>query len=440
MTYRVIAIAALLFISACSQDAEPPAEQLASEVNQAANIDDLVDAYLVLELSMGELAPGHVDAYFGPEELSAAAKNAALGLEDISAEAALLTEQLQAWDTAGDPGLDARKAGLLARLVALQTRIALQQEEAISFDDEVEKLFATSLPPQDPEHFDQILAEIDELIPGDGPLNERVNEYLDGFNIPADKLAEVMDAAIAECRRRTLEHIELPAEENFTVEYVTDKPWGAYNWYQGNSESLIQINTDLPSRISSAVHRGCHEGYPGHHVYNTLLEHNLVDGEGWLEFSLYPLYSPQSLIAEGSANYGVELAFPGDERIEFEKSVLFPMAGLDPDSAESFYRLLDLQDQLDFSRNEAARAYLNGDADAEETIQQLMKYGVTSRERAVKSLAFIEGYRSYVINYNHGQVLVADYIERDTDSAAARWAKFQTLLSSALLPEDLNPE
>jgi len=93
----------------------------------------------------------------------------------------------------------------------------------------------------------------------------------------------------------------------------------------------------LPSYIDSAVDLGCHEGYPGHHTYNALLEQNLVRNKGWTEFSLYPLFSPQSLLAEGSANYGIELAFPGDERIEFEREHLFPLAGLDAsDAARGF--------------------------------------------------------------------------------------------------------
>src|SRR5690606_403409 len=108
-------------------------------------------------------------------------------------------------------------------------------------------------------------------------------------------------------------------QESFQVEYVTDKPWSGYNWFQGDAHSLIQVNTDLPIFIDRAVELGCHEGYPGHHVYNALLENELVRERGWMEYSVYPLFSPASLIAEGSANYGVKLAFPGDERLAFER-------------------------------------------------------------------------------------------------------------------------
>ena len=70
-------------------------------------------------------------------------------------------------------------------------------------------------------------------------------------------------------------HIKLPPAENFTVEYVTNKPWGGYNWYKGNYRSVIQVNTDLPIYVDRAIDLAAHEGYPGHHVYNALLEKNL---------------------------------------------------------------------------------------------------------------------------------------------------------------------
>jgi hypothetical protein len=58
---------------------------------------------------------------------------------------------------------------------------------------------------------------------------------------------------------------------------------------------LIQVNTDLPIYINRAIHPPCHEGCRGHHTCNTLIEKNLVSGEGWIESSLRSLFSSQSL-------------------------------------------------------------------------------------------------------------------------------------------------
>ena len=125
------------------------------------------------------------------------------------------------------------------------------------------------------------------------------------------------------------------------------------------------MNTDLPIYVDRAIDLACHEGYPGHHVYNVLLEKNLVRDRGWVEFSVYPLFSPQSLIAEGTANFGIDVAFPSQERLAFERRTIFPAAGLDPAGAADYYEMLALVDRLSYAGNEAARRYINGEIDAQ---------------------------------------------------------------------------
>jgi hypothetical protein len=230
----------------------------------------------------------------------------------------------------------------------------------------------------------------------------------------------------------------LPPGESFTVEYVTNKSWSGYNWYKGHYRSLIQVNTDLPIYIDRAIDLACHEGYPGHHVYNSLLEKNLVRGREWQEYTVYPLFSPQSLIAEGSANYGIDIAFPRNERAEWEKAHLFPLAGLDPSKAEKYYRVHELVAKLAYAGNEAARRYLNGEITADEAAKWLEKYALSGTPRARQRIKFFDQYRSYVINYNLGKDLVRQYVERHAGSnPEKRWRVFGELLSSPRLPSDL---
>ncbi|MDH3440496.1 MAG: hypothetical protein OEM63_07075 [Gammaproteobacteria bacterium] len=405
--------------------------------HDAPGMDQVAREYLFLELSMGLHDPGHVDAYFGPEEIRDAANKTRLAVDEIGERVDALRLQIDALPAATGELEQMRIDGLVGRLLALETRIAMMMGEKLSFDEESRRLFGAAAPDHDAGYFQAILDEIDELVGGEGPLSERTVAFRDQFVIPPDKLDEVFDAAIAECRRRTLLYIDLPENESFTLEYVNDKPWSGYNWYQGNWQSLIQINTDLPILISRAVDLGCHEGYPGHHTFNALLEKNLVDDKGWLEFSLYPLFSPQSLIAEGSGNYGIDLAFPGEERIAFERDVLFPLAGLDSANADRFYELLELLARLDYAGNEAARDYLNGTITRSEAVQWLVDYALTSPERARQRTEFFDTYRSYVINYNLGKDIVRAYVERDGAGEAQRWTRFEQMLSSPMTAADL---
>ncbi|HLU05367.1 MAG TPA: hypothetical protein VKZ91_02330 [Woeseiaceae bacterium] len=437
MLGKATCIAAALAVAGCGEE---------QRMESAPDLDDLARKYVVLELTMGLHDDNHVDAYFGPEELRQIAQESPLTLTEIADEAGALAEQVAKWPgNRSDRMQLGRIDGLQRRLRALSARVAINQGQTFSFDEESRLLFGVTAPDYDAAHFEDILQRIDELLPGAGSLSARVNDFQNRFVIPPDKLAAVFDAAIAECRRRTLEKIDLPEEESFSLEYVTEKPWSGYNWYQGRSQSLIQINTDLPIFISRAVDLGCHEGYPGHHTFNVLLEKNLVQREGWVEFTLYPLFSPQSLIAEGSANYGVELAFPGNERVEFEKLELFPLAGLDPAEADRYYALQELLDRLSYAGNEAARDYLDGDIDREQAARWLEEYALASPERARQRVDFFDTYRSYVINYNLGQDLVRGYVERgigpEGEQQGAleerRWKRFTEMLSTPTLPSDL---
>ena len=207
---------------------------------------------------------------------------------------------------------------------------------------------------------------------------------------------------------------------------------------------MIQVNLDLPIAIDRALDLAAHEGYPGHHVYNALLEQRFAQpppgGRGWVEFTVYPLFSPQSLIAEGTANFGIEVAFPGQERLAFERDVLFPLAGLDPAEAEHWARVQEELKVLAFADNEAARGYLDGHLDRGAAGAFLVRYSLRTEAQATQRLRFIDTYRSYVINYNLGEQLVRAWVERQGGTVAdpdRRWAVFLDLISSPRLPQAL---
>jgi hypothetical protein len=245
----------------------------------------------------------------------------------------------------------------------------------------------------------------------------------------------VFKTSIAECRKRTLKHYALPANESFTLEYVTNKPWSGYNWYKGNYKSVIQINTDLHIFIDRAIDVGSHESYPGHHVYNILLEKNLYRGKGWVEISMYPLFSPQSLIAEGTANYGIAVAFPGDEKVAFVKNILLPLAGLDTTGITAYFKALELKSDLNYARNEVGRGLLNNTMTEQQAVQWLKEYCLMNDETAKKSIDFIRKNRSYVINYNYGKDLAGQYIaaEGGDTSVEKKWEVFGELLSNEVM-------
>jgi hypothetical protein len=398
-------------------------------------MDEVAPAYVKLVLALGVHDADTVDAYYGPPEWRTAAQAQKRPLPEIRAEAERLLARLRDLRPDGkDERAALRHQYLTRQLGALAARVDMLSGRKLGFDEESRALYDAVAPVLPEEHFKRVQARLEALLPGPGTLAERYQAYRTRFVIPPERLAAVFDAAIAECRRRTLPHVDLPAGETFTVEYVKGKSWSAYNWYQGGFRSVIQVNLDLPITIDRAVDLACHEGYPGHHVYNALLEKHLVKDRGWVEFSVYPLFSPQSLIAEGTANYGIEVAFPGDERTAFERATLYPLAGLDPATADAYARVQREMHGLDYGSNEAARRYLEGRLDAAAAAEWLTTFALMPPDRARQRVKFIEQYRSYVLNYNLGQDLVRAYVEKQPGD---RWKAFKDLLASPRLPSGL---
>jgi hypothetical protein len=418
---------------------------LAAQPKTSDPLQPLAERYVKLVLAVGQHDADYVDAYYGPPEWRKEAEARKTPLPDLDQEAASIEGELAAVPPVPPIKADAelwtlRRHYLTRQLGALRGRLAMLQGKQFTFDEESQTLYDAIAPTYKEADFDLVLKQLEAKLPGTAPLVDRYDRFKQAFIIPPARVNGVFQAAIRGCRDRTLAHVELPATESFKVEYVTGKSWGGYNWYQGNFRSVIQVNTDLPIYVERALDLACHEGYPGHHVYNVLLEKNLVRDRGWVEFSVYALFSPQSLIAEGTANYGIEVAFPRQDRLAFEKDVLFPLAGLDASRVGTYYEVVDLVDQLSYAGNEAARQYLNGQIDKDAAASWLERYAMMPRARAEQRVRFFDQYRSYVINYNLGKDLIRAFINRRTgvDAAPARqWREFAALLSSPRLPSGL---
>lgn len=408
----------------------------------SSTMNTLGERYVRLVLAMGQHDADYVDAYYGPPAWRTEEDAAKIPLAEIETRAATLARDLAAAapPASAEELIRLRHAYVSRQLEALRARASMLMGRKLAFDEESSALYDAVAPVHGAEEFQRALDELNKALPGQGPLIQRYDEFRKGFIIPKERLDATFKAAIEGCRSRTLQHITLPAGETFTVEYVTGKSWSGYNWYQGNYRSLIQVNTDLPIYIDRAIDLACHEGYPGHHVYNVLLEKNLVRDRGWMEFTVYPLFSPQSLIAEGTANYGIDVAFPRAERLEFERRVLFPAAQLNSEKVVQYYDVLALVDRLSYAGNEAARRYLDGEITRDAAIDWLEKYGLYTRNRAEQRVRFIEQYRSYVINYNLGKDMVAAHVESrggTPANPAKRWDEFTRLISSPRLPSGL---
>ena len=399
------------------------------------SIEVIAEEYVRLVLQVGQYDSAVVDAYFGPEEWKPNEQKVAIFPEDTLVNSANdLLSKCKTLLESKKPNLNIRRVEMLQKqLIALRTKVQMIGGKTYSFDEEAALLYDAEPPFYPLSYFDKLLDEMDQLLSGDGVLSSRYTKFMEQFIIPKNMLDSVFSVATDESRAITKQYLDLPTQENFVLEYVNDKVWSGYNYYQGDSQSLIQINTDFPIHIDRAIDLASHEGYPGHHIYMMLLDQNLVNTKGWMEYSVYPLFSPLSFISEGSANYGIDMVFPGEKRLAFERDVLFPIIGISKMKAEKFHKVQELKAKLKYAENKIARRYLNGIIEREEAVGMIETYLLFSPKKAIQRLNFIETNRSYVINYNLGRDQVAKHMKlsgADPELPEKRWQIFKELLSN----------
>jgi hypothetical protein len=400
-------------------------------------LDEAGEQFVRLSLELGEYDEYYIDSYVGPGDWQQYAQEHVRSKESLlQATAKLLTivEAIKA--RSGEEAT--RRRMLLGKVRAMDARARMINGEVFTFAEEAKLLLDADPVAADFDEFARVLAEIDSILPGEGDLNGRVDALRSTVVIPEEKLDVVFRKTIEECRKRTLDHIDLPEAESFRLEYVSGVSWGGYLEYLGDYESLMSINIDVPMTLDRAINLGCHEGYPGHHVYNLLVDQRYLQELNWIEFQLQPLFTPAMLIHEGSAEYAVELAFPGRESVVFQRDVLAPLAGIDPTNVEIWNDFVGLDSRVgDHAKSATAQRYFDGEITREEAVEERTKYGMVTPREAERNVLFAEDFGSYVLNYSLGEEIVSTYIDSQSNSEAEKWDEFKKLIEELPTASDL---
>jgi hypothetical protein len=388
-------------------------------------LDDIARRYVRLAVALGERDPDSLDFYAGPDEAVADVRRNPPPLSAIKLEARELAVRLSAERFA--PAEANRALALSADLAAVIARVDLLTGTRLPFDRESEVFFGLVPPPTDEGRLAEIRSRIADLVGHGGRLVDRYTAFASRFIVPPDRLADVMRGAVDECRRRTLAHVSLPPNEQVTLEFVRDKPWGAFSRYLGDASSRIQINTDFQFTVDQVLQIACHEGYPGHHTRNTLKAPRREAAGSSPERAIQLMFTPEALQAEGSAMLAADVAFPAAERVRFVSEVLFPLAGLDRAGADRHVEVERLTNDLQMVQADVTRRYLDGGLEFARAVTVLEEEALVPHAEAL--VKYINEYRSYVTTYTAGTALVSSRVVACAGPRPAdeiRWRCFKT--------------
>jgi hypothetical protein len=371
----------------------------------------LAEEYIVLALRLGRHVDGLVDFYFGPPALATAVdaeplRSAERLVEDASALAARIASE------GGSPWLAEQVRGLhtYARVLA---------GEGLSYAAEVEGCYGVR-PRLVPEStFETAHAAIEELLPGGGEAPDRIAAWRSRHAVPAAALSDLLEALLPVLREKTRAIVDLPEGEAFAVEYVTDEPWAAFNYYLGGRRSRIAVNTEIPQPLTKVLELAAHEAYPGHHTEHLLKEVLLVERHGLIEESIAPVPTPQALVAEGIATLAQDLALEDD---------VFGLAA----------RILErhgLTFDVDHVREVAATLEPLGHVPAnvayliherglplEEAVRYVERWGGMGEATSRRAVRFVTDptWRAYITTYTEGARLCRAFVDRHPEDGFRR--------------------
>ncbi len=392
-------------------------------------LDAFGTEYLRIAFGIERHFPGFIDAYVGPEELKATAEMEPLpSLGDLQQRVRVLHEQLPAQAYPGT-----RRDYLDTQLTGIEMVLRKLQGESVPYREEVAACFDIEIAMEPESTFEAAIAEIEEIVPGRGPLLERMNAWRDQYIIDNTTARTGFDLLLNETRKRTMEFVELPAGEEIELSFVVDKPWSGYNWYLGNAKSLVEINVDLPLRANAITDLIAHEGYPGHHTEHSLKDRTLYQERGYAEHAIHLINTPECVISEGIATVAEAQIFPGDEGIIFKSEVLYPALGIqgDPEREE---RIETLFGHLRAVAGNAAILRHEQGASEAEVIDYLQRWELIPKERAERRFRFLDDplWRPYIFTYFAGRDLMLDYL--GNGDPATRVERFRTSLTEQITP------
>jgi hypothetical protein len=386
---------------------------------------DVVTSYLSLGLGLGRHVDGLVDAYFGPPELAEEADS-----EQPRDPAELVADAVRLLEELDDAGLEPQRTRWLrAQLVGLETVARKLAGEDIAYEDEVERCYGVR-PKRVPEAvFEAAHEELDAALPGPGTVAERYQAWREGDGLQGEALAGVTERLAADFRARTESLAGLPAGESVDIEYVSDEPWAAFNYYLGELRSRVAVNTDVSLTPTFLTELVAHETYPGHHTERARKEELLVRERDQLEETILLIGTPQSLIAEGIAGLAPEILL-GDEEHEVTASHLSG-TGVDYDPGVSRAVTQARIPLTDVPGNVAFMLHADG-VSVDDAEAYLRRWGLVSEKRAKQSMRFATDpvWRAYGTTYTDGYRLCRDWVSGDP-------ARFKRLLTEQLTPADL---
>jgi hypothetical protein len=359
---------------------------------------------VVLSMQLQRTHPDVVSVTEPPPALAARAKGRVRTDRAVQRLNAIVAK-IDRLQTPDDPLVAMRHRSLRAHAASLALQLQPAEMDELPVAERVRRIygFEPDFPPL--ANFDPAIDTLDKALPGAGTLSDRIDAMKHRAEVPKDRIEAVVRTAVAECRRRAAVHLRMPTE-TLAISFPADPLVPGQSNYLGGGKGTMAVSTVVPADVDRLLQLSCHEAYPGHHTNYASMDENLWRKRHWPESKVSLAFEPQFAVSDAISEYGTGLNFTLDERMKYEREVLYPLAGLTMQDEAAWRAYLSARSSVLGATSTVIRDYLDGKIDAATAKRLSMRYRLMNVRSAEQLLKMVDAFGVDVIASDQGWLAI----------------------------------
>jgi len=356
-------------------------------------------------------------------------------LKDILDESEFLISCLELYKKTAKPEEMDRIDYLIDHAISLNTRVLLLKGEKISYDDMTNRCYNLVAPQYNYSLFDEILKELDDTIPGNGSLSERVSDFQKRILVPPDKLPRTLTAVTQEFHNFAVKNMDVSKNNmpRLGFKNLNGLPFLTilYGYCYDRFEYFRYLGLDYPYTVDKIMEVIGHEMEPGHLTYFEMRMKTFID-TSYPEMSLVSQHTPSSAFCEGAARRSVYMCFNNsmDEVVEFEKNIIFELGGLDKGLCKCMPVWHKFMDISNYGKLEVERNIWNGIWSKEEAGKFMERYLIAEPGKGAEMVDHFPKDDGHFVCHDYARDIVGEYFSSVTDTTAEQWKLYHKLCKS----------
>jgi hypothetical protein len=324
---------------------------------------------------------------------------------------------------------------LIDHAVSLNTRCLILSGHKVSYDDMTNDFYNLVAPEYEYRKFDEILIELDDILPGKGSVSEKILSFKRSILIPREKLPKTLTVATQKFHDFSVKNMDISKNNMPRLGFkdLNGLPFLTilYGYCYDRFEYFRYLGLDYHFTVDKIMEVIGHEMEPGHLTYFEMRMKTFIDSS-YPEMSVVAQHTPSSAFSEGAARRAVYMCFDNsmEKVVEFEKEVIFELGGLDKDLARCMPVWHKFMDISNYGKLEVERKIWDGVWSKEEAGEFMERYLIVDPGQGVEMVDQFPEDDGHFVCHDYARDIVGDYFESATQNMEEQWKLYHKLCKS----------